>query len=167
LPRAWKFGDNVNTDEIIPATALVATDPDELAKSCMATLRPGFSQIVQPGDIIVAGANFGCGSSREHAPVSIRGAGIAAVVAKSFARIFFRNSINVGLPIVECPDAVEQISEGDEVRLDLENGTLENLTTGKSYSFERFGGEVGEIVRVGGLMNYVRELIRRDEGGTA
>lgn len=161
MPKAWKFGDNVNTDEIIPATALVATDPKVLATSCMATLRPGFSDVVHPGDIIVAGTNFGCGSSREHAPVSIRGAGIAAVVAKSFARIFFRNSINVGLPIIESSEAADGISEGDEIRLDLQGGKLDNLTTGKSYSFESLGGEVGDIIRAGGLMNYVKDLLRK------
>ena len=167
MPKAWKFSDNVNTDEIIPATALVATDPKELAKSCMATLRPGFSNMVKPGDIIVAGTNFGCGSSREHAPVCIHAAGIAAVVAKTFARIFFRNSINVGLPIIECPQAAEEISEGDEIHLDLAGGTLKDITTGETYSFQSLGGEVGDIIRVGGLMNYVKHLLHEGTAGPA
>jgi len=159
LARAWKFGDDVNTDEIIPATALATTDSSALAHYCMAPIRPGFADLVKHGDVIVAGANFGCGSSREHAPLCISGLGISCVIAKTFARIFFRNSINTGLPIVQCPEAAEEISEGDELKVDLAKGAVTNLTTRRSYSFEPLRGEVGEIIRAGGLMNYVKSLL--------
>jgi len=153
---AWVFGDNVNTDEIIPARYLNVSEEAELARHCMEDIDPTWVEKIAPGDVIVAGENFGCGSSREHAPRCIKAAGIACVVARSFARIFFRNAINVGLPIVECPPAAVDIQTGHRVEVDLAASTLTNLTTGRTFRFEPFAPEMEAIIQSGGLMNFVR-----------
>ncbi|HID56735.1 TPA: 3-isopropylmalate dehydratase small subunit [Candidatus Poribacteria bacterium] len=159
--RAWKFGDDVNTDEIIPARYLNTTDPKELAAHCMEDSdRPDFARRLRPGDIIVAGKNFGCGSSREHAPISIKAAGVSCVIARSFARIFFRNAINIGLPILESPQAAERIEDGDEVEVDLAKGEIRDLTKGERYEAAPFPDFMREIIRAGGLMKYVAGQIR-------
>lgn len=153
--KAWKFGDDIDTDVIIPARYLVTTAPKELASHCMEPLDPEFPRKVKPGDVIVGGKNFGCGSSREHAPIAIKGLGISCVIAKTFARIFFRNSINIGLPILECPEASEKIEQEDELEVDLESGKIVNLTKGETYSATPFPAFMQEIIHAGGLMAYV------------
>ena len=152
--NAIRYGDNVDTDVIIPARYLVTTDPAELAAHCMEDLDPDFPNKKRPGDIMVAEKNFGCGSSREHAPLAIKGAGIGAVIAKSFARIFYRNAINIGLPIVESPDAVDNINEGDEIEIDLEAGTIKNISSGKEFNFPPLPRVAQDIFAAGGLMPY-------------
>ena len=159
IGRAWKFGNDVNTDEIIPARYLNTSDPAELAAHCMEDACAQFAAKVKPGDVIVAGDNFGCGSSREHAPISIKTAGVSCVVAGAFARIFLRNSINIGLPIIEHPDAAHDILEGDEVELDLEGASLVNHTQGRSYPIPPFPDEIRKIISAGGLMNYLKTLV--------
>lgn len=154
-----KYKDNVDTDVIIPARYLNTSDHAELASHCMEDLDKTFVTRVQQGDIITAGFNFGCGSSREHAPIAIKASGISLVIAKSFARIFYRNSINIGLAIVECPEAVDGISEGDRVEADLDNGIIRNLTTGKEYRTEPFPEFVQKIIENGGLINSIAEGI--------
>ena len=159
--RVWKFGDNVDTDQIIPARYLNTSDPSELAKHVMEdSEHPDFAKKHKEGDIIVAGRNFGSGSSREHAPIAIKHAGVPVVIAKSFARIFFRNAINIGLPIVEAPEAVDEINHGDEVEVDLEKGTVKNLTTGKEYKATKFPEELQAILRAGGLMEYAKSKLK-------
>ena len=159
--KVWKFGDNVDTDQIIPARYLNTSDPYELAKHVMEdSEHPDFAQKHQEGDIIVAGRNFGSGSSREHAPIAIKFSGVPVVIAKSFARIFFRNAINIGLPIVEAPQAVDEINHGDEVEVDLEKGIIKNLSTGKEYTATRFPEELQAILRAGGLMEYAKERLK-------
>lgn len=153
----FKFGADVDTDAIIPARYLNSFDPQELAKHCMEDADPTFPARVQPGDIIVADKNFGCGSSREHAPIAIKGAGVACVVARSFARIFYRNSINIGLPILECEEAIDAMQEGDQIEVDLENGQIINLRTGVSYQAQPFPAFMQEIMAKGGLINYVKD----------
>ena len=152
--KAWTFGDHVNTDDIIAARYLDTTDETELASHCMETLRPGFPAAVAPGDIIVAGDNFGCGSSREHAPVAIKALGVPVVIARSFARIFLRNAVNIGLPIVELPEAGE-ISEGDELAVDLEAGTVTDLTLARTWRFPPYPAFLRDIVASGGLMTWI------------
>lgn len=147
-----KYGDNVDTDVIIPARYLNTSDHAELASHCMEDIDKTFVSRVQAGDIMVAGQNFGCGSSREHAPIAIKASGISLVIAKSFARIFYRNAINIGLAIVECPEAAEEISEGDKVEADLDNGIIRNLTTGKEYTTEPFPEFIQKIIENGGLI---------------
>ncbi|MGH2769688.1 MAG: 3-isopropylmalate dehydratase small subunit, partial [Actinomycetota bacterium] len=147
------------TDVIIPARYLTTTDPAELARHCMEDLDPTFPQRVRPGDIMVAGENFGSGSSREHAPVAIKGAGVACVVAKTFARIFYRNAINVGLAIVECPEIVEATVEGDELAVDLVSGTVTNLSRGLSASAVPFPEFMRQIIEAGGLVPYLRDKV--------
>ena len=159
--KVWKFGDNVNTDEIVPARYLNTSDPEELAAHVMEDADPEFRRKMSPGDIIVGGENFGCGSSREHAPLAIKTAGISCVVAKSFARIFFRNSINIGLPIVECPQAAEEAEEGHTLEVDVSAGTVKNLDTAKTYTFPPFPEEIAGIISEGGLMNYVKKTAGR------
>ena len=159
--KVWKFGDNVNTDLIIPARYLNTSDPKELAEHVMEDADPEFAKKVKKGDVIVGGANFGCGSSREHAPIAIKTAGVACVVAKSFARIFFRNAINIGLPIVECPDAVDGTEEGDTLEVDLAGGLVRNLRTKKEYRFPPFPKELEGIIAEGGLMNYVKKAAKK------
>lgn len=154
--KVHKFGDDINTDDIISAKYLVSTDAKELGSHCMEAIAPDFIKKVAPGDIIIAGKNFGCGSSREHAPVAIKGAGISAVIAKSFAAIFFRNAINIGLPFLES-DAVDKIKEGDLVEIDLGAGTIKNLTQNQIYNTQAFPGFLQELVKEDGLMNYIRK----------
>src|SRR5690554_2804963 len=136
--KAIKYGDNVDTDVIIPARYLNTSDPQELAAHCMEDLDKTFVDRVEAGDIIVAGRNFGCGSSREHAPIAIKASGISCVIAETFARIFYRNSINIGLPIIECPEAAKDIDEADQVRIDVKTGRIENITKGRTYQAEPF-----------------------------
>ena len=157
--KVIKYGDNVDTDVIIPARYLNTSDHAELASHCMEDLDKTFVTRVQQGDIITAGFNFGCGSSREHAPIAIKASGISLVIAKSFARIFYRNSINIGLAIVECPEAVDDISEGDKVEADLDNGIIRNLTTGKEYKTAPFPEFVQKIIENSGLINSIAEGI--------
>src|SRR3989339_2005375 len=154
---AWKFGDNVDTDLIIPARYLNTSDPVELAKHCMEDADSQWSKKMNPGDIIVAGENFGCGSSREHAPLAIKAAGVSAVIAKSFARIFYRNAINIGLPILESPEAASDIKEGNEIEVDLTSGTIKDLTTGKSYKAQAFPEFMQQLINAGGLIEYIKE----------
>ncbi len=153
--RVWKFGDDINTDEIIPARFLNTTDPKELGQHCMAGIDEEFVKKAKKGDIIVAGKNFGCGSSREHAPVSIKGAGLSCVIAESFARIFFRNAINIGLPIIELPGASKEIDEGDELEIDLEKGLVKNKSKRKEYKISKFPEFMQEIINAGGLLEWV------------
>lgn len=155
--KIYKFGADVDTDAIIPARYLNTFDPRELAKHCMEDADPAFPARVQPGDIIVADKNFGCGSSREHAPIAIKGAGVLCVVARSFARIFYRNSINIGLPILECDEAIDGMEEGDQIEVDLESGQITNLRTGISYQAQPFPAFMQEIMAKGGLINYVKD----------
>lgn len=157
--KVHKFGDNIDTDIIIPARYLVTTDPQELAKHCMEPISPDFPQQAKPGDIIVAGENFGCGSSREHAPLAIKGLGISCVIAKSFARIFYRNAFNIGLPVLECPEAVEETQDGDELEVNMETGEIRNLTRGKTYQATPIPPFMREILNAGGLINYVRRKL--------
>ncbi|PZN10028.1 MAG: 3-isopropylmalate dehydratase small subunit [Bacillota bacterium] len=167
MGRVWKYGDDVNTDVIIPARYLFTSDPQELAAHCMEDLDPDFAANVRPGDVIVAGRNFGCGSSREHAPVSIRAAGVQCVIAVSFARIFYRNAINVGLPILECPEAVQALEHGEEVEVDLEAGTIRRTATGEVFRAAPFPPFMQEILRCGGLVEYARRRLAGTAGGPA
>ena len=153
--KAHKFGNDINTDDIIAAKYLVSTDAKELGSHCMETIKPDFLKHVQEGDVIVAGKNFGCGSSREHAPLAIKGCGIRAVIAKSFAGIFFRNAINVGLPFLESEE-VGRIQDGDLLEIDLARGIIKNLTKNKSYQSQPFPSFLQEIIKRGGLMNYIK-----------
>ncbi|HEU5002874.1 MAG TPA: 3-isopropylmalate dehydratase small subunit [Actinomycetota bacterium] len=160
--KVHRMGANIDTDVIIPARYLTTTDPKELAKHCMEDLDPLWVQRVNPGDIIVAEDNFGSGSSREHAPVAIKGAGIACVVASTFARIFYRNSINVGLPIVECREIVEVTKEGDQLEVDLVSGTVTNLTQGITAQAVPFPEFMRSIIEAGGLVPYLRAKLGVD-----
>jgi len=153
--RAYKFGDNVNTDEIIPAKFLNTVDPEELASHCMEGIRKNFAKHLKKGGIIVAGRNFGCGSSREHAPFSIKSAGISCVIASSFARIFYRNSINIALPILESKEASKGVSEGDIVEIDFQKGEIKNITRGVVYKARGFPDFMERIIKTGGLLKYV------------
>ena len=148
----FKYPDNVDTDVIIPARHLNTQDPRELAAHCMEDIDKEFITKVKDGDVMVGGWNFGCGSSREHAPVAIKAAGISVVIAKSFARIFYRNSINIGLPIMECPEAVDAISAGDTVQVDFDTGVITDATTGKTFQAEPFPPFIQDIISAGGLM---------------
>jgi 3-isopropylmalate dehydrogenase/3-isopropylmalate/(R)-2-methylmalate dehydratase small subunit len=158
--RAWKFGDDVDTDIIIPARYLNTSDPKELAAHCMEDGDPQFAGRVKPGDIIVAGKNFGCGSSREHAPIAIKEAGLSCVIARTFARIFYRNSFNIGLPIFECAEAADRIAGGDEVAVDVETGIIRNITKNEEYRATRVPPFMQQIIAAGGLINYVAERIK-------
>ena len=151
----FKYGDNVDTDVIIPARYLNSTDAKELAKHCMEDIDKEFAGKVKPGDIMVADRNFGCGSSREHAPLAIKTAGISCVIAKSFARIFYRNSINIGLPIIECEDAPDNISAGDGVSINFDTGVITNETTGKTFQGQAFPPFMQKIIDSEGLINYI------------
>jgi 3-isopropylmalate/(R)-2-methylmalate dehydratase small subunit len=159
LGKAHKFGNNIDTDAIIPARYLNTHDPEELAKHVMEDADARFVEKMKVNDIIVAGENFGCGSSREHAPVAIKAAGISAVIAKSFARIFYRNAINIGLPILESKEAVEGIKEGDEIEIVLEKGEIRNVTTKMNYKATPFPKFMEELIDAGGLIEYVRRKI--------
>ena len=154
--RVHKYGDDVNTDVIIPARYLNIHDMDELSLHCMEDIDPKFVEKANPGDIIVACDNFGCGSSREHAPVVIKQRGISCVIATTFARIFYRNAINIGLPIMECPEASERIEDGDEVAIDFESGVITNITKGETYQAAPFPAFIQEIIDAGGLLNSLK-----------
>ncbi len=155
--RAWKFGNNIDTDLIIPARYLNTSDPAELAKYAMEDADPEWTDKMSKGDFIVAGENFGCGSSREHAPIALKAAGISAVIAKSFARIFYRNAINIGLPILESPQAAEDIKEGDEIEVDLSTGEIKDHTNGRTYKAQPFPDFMQKIIDAGGLINYLKK----------
>jgi len=162
--KVWKFKDNIDTDVIIPARYLNTSDPKELALHCMEDCNPEFVKKMNQGDIIVAGKNFGCGSSREHAPIAIKGAGVSCVIAKSFARIFFRNAINIGLPIFESEEAVDQCLPGDLLEVDTEKGIIKNLSKDKVCKTSPLPEFIQRIISVGGLREYVKkELKRRGE----
>ncbi len=155
--RVFKYGDNVDTDVIIPARYLNATKGEELAKHCMEDIDKDFVKKVQKGDIIVANKNFGCGSSREHAPLAIKCAGVSCVIAETFARIFYRNAINIGMPIIECPEAAKAISNGDQVEIDFDSGVITDKTTGQSFQGQAFPPFMQKIIEAGGLVNYINE----------
>jgi 3-isopropylmalate/(R)-2-methylmalate dehydratase small subunit len=152
-----KFGDNVDTDVIIPARYLNSSDPEELAKHCMEDIDKDFVKNVKKGDIIVAEKNFGCGSSREHAPISIKAAGVSCVIAETFARIFYRNSINIGLPIIESKEAAEKIKNGDTVSVDFDSGIITDETTGETFKGQAFPPFMQKLIDAGGLINYVNK----------
>ncbi len=158
--RVFKYGANVDTDVIIPARYLNQSDPDELAKHCMEDIDKTFVDKVRKGDIIVAGPNFGCGSSREHAPVAIKASGISCVIAPSFARIFYRNSINIGLPIMESDEASEGIGDEDEVEVDFDSGIIKDLTTGRSWQAQPFPEFIKKIIEKNGLLGYIADKIK-------
>lgn len=158
--KAWRFGNDIDTDVIIPARYLNTSDPKELASHCMEDADPEFAKKVKTGDIIVAGKNFGCGSSREHAPIAIKEAGISCVIAKTFARIFYRNAFNIGLPIFESPEAAENIEEGDEIAVDIEKGEIKNMTKGQVYKATQVPPFMQQIISSGGLINYVAERMK-------
>jgi len=157
--NAWVYKDNVDTDVIIPARYLNTSDPDELAKYCMEDIDNTFAQDVQKGDIIVAGENFGCGSSREHAPIAIKASGISVVIAKTFARIFFRNAINIGLPILENKELPDEVNKGDKIEVDLANGIIYNRTQNKEYKCVKYEGSIAELINEGGLVNYTKKKL--------
>jgi 3-isopropylmalate/(R)-2-methylmalate dehydratase small subunit len=164
MAKAHKFGDHIDTDQIIPAKYLVTTDERELGMHCMETADPDFVKRVEPGDIIVAGVNFGCGSSREHAPISIKGADVSCVIAKSFARIFFRNSINLGLPLLESPEAVDAIEAGDEIEVDLAMGKIRDVTTEEVFVAKPYEPFMMEIINAGGLVAYTKQKLTAAKG---
>ena len=153
--RVFKFGSNVDTDVIIPARYLNVPDPEELAKHCMEDIDREFVNKVNKGDIIVADKNFGCGSSREHAPIAIKAAGVSCVIAETFARIFYRNAINIGLPIIECPEAAKAINAGDDVEVDFDSGVITDKTTGQSFKGQAFPEFMQKIIKAEGLVNYI------------
>ncbi|MDK2801342.1 MAG: 3-isopropylmalate/(R)-2-methylmalate dehydratase small subunit [Clostridiales bacterium] len=159
--KVIKYGDNVDTDVIIPARYLNTSDPAELAKHCMEDLDAAFVNKVNEGDIIVAAKNFGCGSSREHAPIAIKAAGISCVIAETFARIFYRNAINIGLPILECPEASRDIDDGDEVKVDFDKGEIINITKNKVYKSTPFPEFMQEIIAKNGLIEYIKASLYR------
>lgn len=154
--KCFKYNDNVDTDVIIPARYLNSSDPKELATHCMEDIDKEFVKNVKKGDIIVAGKNFGCGSSREHAPISIKEAGISCVVAKTFARIFYRNAINIGLPIMECEEAWDAVNAGDEISINFDSGEIKDLTNGKTFKGQAFPEFMQKIIKAEGLMNYIQ-----------
>jgi len=154
-----KYGANVDTDVIMPARYLSISDPAELAKHCMEDIDQEFVTRVQPGDIMMATTNFGCGSSREHAPLAIKASGISCVIAKSFARIFFRNAINIGLPLLECDDAVDNSEAGDILEVDLSSGKIKNLTNGMTFTAKRYPDFMAKLISAGGLIEYTRQRL--------
>ena len=157
--KVHKYGANVNTDVIIPARYLNVSDPDELAKHCMEDIDEDFLNRAEPGDIIMATTNFGCGSSREHAPLAIKAAGVSCVIAESFARIFFRNAINIGLPLLECGEVVDKTQAGDMLEVDLSSGKIKNLTNGMEFTASPYPDFMTEIISAGGLIEYTRERL--------
>ena len=156
MGKAWTFGDNLNTDEIIPARYNITIVPQELAKNVFCEIKPEFAKTVQPGDVVVGGQNYGCGSSREHAPIAIKGSGVSCVIAHSYARIFFRNCINIGLPIFVCPDAAADIEEGNDIEVELTKGLIHNKTKGKTYQANPLPTFVLKIAEAGGIVNYLK-----------
>lgn len=159
--KVWKFGNNVDTDLIIPARYLNTHDPAELAKHAMEDADPNWVKKMKPGDFIIGGENFGCGSSREHAPLALKAAGVPVVIAKSFARIFYRNAINIGLPIMESIEAAEEIKEGDEVEVDLTSGKIKDLTTGKIFQAQPFPEFMQKIIKAGGLIKHIKANLKQ------
>jgi 3-isopropylmalate/(R)-2-methylmalate dehydratase small subunit len=157
--RVFKYGDNIDTDVIIPARYLSTADPEELKKHCMEDIDKEFIKDVKPGDIIVGQKNFGCGSSREHAPIAIKASGISCVIAESFARIFYRNSFNIGLPIIESTEAAEKIEAGDEVEVDFDNGKIKNITKGETYKAQSYPEFIQKIIQRNGLVNYIKAKV--------
>ncbi len=158
--KVWKYGDNIDTDAIIPARYLNMSTAEELAQHCMEDVDTTFANGVQEGDIIVGGQNFGCGSSREHAPLAIKGSGVSCVIANSFARIFYRNAINIGLPILACPDAVQDIEIGDQLSVNLVAGLITNTRSGNVYQTSPFPSFIMEIIQAGGLVPFTRERLK-------
>ncbi len=154
--KVWRFGDHIDTDLIIPARFLNTSDEKELAQSCFADLRPEFVKQARPGDVIVAGENFGCGSSREHAPLALKVAGVRAIIAKSFARIFYRNAFNIGLPVLECIEAAESLAEGSQVSIDLDTGQIVDLESGKLFKADAIPEFMKRLIEAGGLLAYVK-----------
>jgi 3-isopropylmalate/(R)-2-methylmalate dehydratase small subunit len=163
--RAHKFGDNIDTDAIAPISCIGLTRPEELGAHCMETIDPDFPKRVTPGDLIVAGRNFGCGSSREIAPWAIQGAGIACVIAESFARIFFRNAINIALPLLQCPETAMGTEESDELEVDLSLGVIRNLRTGEAFRADPYPGFLRDLMAAGGLIPYTRKRLLGDKTG--
>ena len=159
--KAWKYGDNIDTDGIIPARHLTSSDPQFLAQHCMEDVDTEFVKKAEEGDFIVGGKNFGCGSSREHAPIAIKAAGISCVIAKSFARIFYRNAFNMGLPILECPDAVDGINDGDEIEVNLSTGMIRNRKSGAEFRASPIPPFMQELIEAGGLISYARSRIEK------
>ena len=157
--KAWKVGNNIDTDLIIAARYLNDASDENMRAHCMEDVIPDYANTIAPGDVLVAGSNFGCGSSREHAPIAIKVAGTKCVIAESLARIFYRNAINIGLPIIESPEAVRAIDQGDELDVDLENGVITNLTKNETYHFEKFPEFIQHIVEAGNLLNYVKAKV--------
>ena len=157
--KAWKVGNNIDTDLIIAARYLNDASDENMRAHCMEDVIPDYANTIAPGDVLVAGSNFGCGSSREHAPIAIKVAGTKCVIAESFARIFYRNAINIGLPIIECVEAVNGIDQGDEVDINFEEGVITNLTKNESYHFEKFPEFIQHIVEAGNLLNYVKAKV--------
>ena len=157
MARIWMLGDNVNTDVIIPGRYNVTTDRAQLARYCLFEVLPTFSQQVQAGDVVMAGHNFGCGSSREHAPAALQASGIQVIIARSFARIFYRNAVNIGLPVLVCEEAVLASADGQEIEVDLTRGTIHNITTGQTFQSEPLDPFVARIVAAGGIIEYIRQ----------
>ncbi|MFO7887893.1 MAG: 3-isopropylmalate dehydratase small subunit [Eubacteriales bacterium] len=161
IGKAFRFGDNIDTDLIIPARYLNTTEPKELAKYCMQDVDENFTDKIKQGDIIVAGNNFGCGSSREHAPIAIKAAGISCVIAKSYARIFYRNSFNIGLPILESKEASEKINQEDEIEVDFSEGIIKNITKKEEYQADKFPDFIQNIIKHEGLVGYVKNKLKQ------
>lgn len=159
--KVWRYGDNVDTDVIIPARYLNMSTPEELARHCMEDIDPGFAGAVQSGDVVIGGQNFGCGSSREHAPLAIKGAGVSCVIAGTFARIFYRNAINIGLPILECPEAVTGTEAGQTLEVELETGVIRNLDTGQVFQAAPYPPFMMEIISAGGLIEFTRKELAK------
>ncbi|MBE3560151.1 MAG: 3-isopropylmalate dehydratase small subunit [Ktedonobacteraceae bacterium] len=157
MGRIWKLGDNINTDVIIPGRYNVTTDRAQLARHCLCEMRPEFAEQVQPGDVIVAGHNFGCGSSREHAPAAILGCNVKVVIARSFARIFYRNAVNIGLPVLICDEAAQHCEDGQAIDVDLSSGVIRNLSSGQTFKAEPLDPFIARIVSAGGIINYIRQ----------
>ncbi len=157
--KVHKYGANVDTDVIIPARYMSLSDPDDLARHCMEDIDPEFVNRVQPGDIVVVTTNFGCGSSREHAPLAIKAAGISCIIAKSFARIFFRNAINIGLPLLECDEAVAQTGSGDILEIEISSGKIKNLTNGKQFTARSYPDFMAELIAAGGLIEHTKNIL--------
>jgi 3-isopropylmalate/(R)-2-methylmalate dehydratase small subunit len=157
--KVWKYEDNVDTDVIIPARYLNRSDPKELAEKCMEDIDKTFVKEVKEGDIMVAGENFGCGSSREHAPIAIKASGISVIIAKTFARIFYRNAINIGLPILECPEAAQATDKGDELEVNIETGVIKNLTKKQTFQAKSYPESLRELINAGGLIEYTRKKV--------
>ena len=159
--KAWKIGDNIDTDLIIAARYLNDASDENMKAHCMEDVIPDYANTIAPGDVLVAGSNFGCGSSREHAPISIKVAGTSCVIAESFARIFYRNAINIGLPIIESPEAAKAIDQGDELDISFEEGVIHNVTKNEDYHFEKFPEFIQQLVAAGNLLNYVKEKVNK------